>query len=79
MIDETTALEAHDVTREQLFKHVGIACFVVCIAWLVQVLAFNGIGTIGKVVWIILAAIVAGMGVAFIGTPYYLSRSGGLK
>lgn len=75
MMDDLTVPATRDATRQQLFRQIGIACLLICIAWLAQVLSFDGNGTAGKVAWIILAAIVAGIGVALLAAPYLLSPS----
>ena len=58
-----------------IFYMLGIACFLISVAWVVQTTLFTGDDTrAASVTWIILSAAMAGVGAAFLIAGRYWMR-----
>ena len=55
-----------------LLRLIGVMAVAVAAAWVVQVLDFGGSSTLGKLMWVISAATVAGAGTGLIFTSVAL-------
>ena len=65
------------IALRSVFRIAGVACFLISIAWLVQMLGFTGDDVaLARFEWAILSAFVAGIGLGFfLVGHYWVSRS----
>ncbi len=59
-----------------VLRLIGIMAVAIAAAWLVQVLDFGGSSALGKLVWVVSAAAVAGGGTGLIFTSGRLRKRG---
>jgi hypothetical protein len=58
-----------------IFNMVGVACLLVSMAWVLQASLFTGEGvSAAAVTWIILSAVIAGIGAGFLFAGRYWMR-----
>ena len=59
-----------------LLRIVGVMAVAIAAAWLVQVLDFGGSSNLGRLMWVISAATIAGGGTGLVFTSITLRASG---
>ena len=59
---------SNGITINDLLRLIGIMAVAVAAAWAVQVLGFGGSSALGKLIWVVAAATIAGGGTGLIVT-----------
>ena len=65
------------IQTKDLIRLVGVMALAVAVAWLVQVLDFGGSSALGRLMWVLAAAAIAGGGTGLIFTSVKLRDADG--